>query len=108
MDKKETKKTTNNKRAYSAESTESAESSESSKKIIKDFMKGLMTTDELIKKNKDRGQVKIRLDLSLKEFNKMKPENLINIEFDSTVKNILKNKKIFNFVSKRAINFGKK
>jgi hypothetical protein len=107
MDKKETKKTTNNKRAYSAESAESAESS---KKIIKDFMKGLMTTDELIKKNKDRGQVKIRLDLSLKEFNKMKPENLINIEFDSTVKNILKNKnkKIFNFVSKRAINFGKK
>ena len=107
MDKKETKKTTNNKRAYSAESSESAESS---KKIIKDFMKGLMTTDELIKKNKDKGQVKIRLDLSLKEFNKMKPENLINIEFDSTVKNILKNKnkKIFNFVSKRAINFGKK
>jgi hypothetical protein len=107
MDKKETKKTTNNKRAYSAESAESAESS---KKIIKDFMKGLMTTDELIKKNKDKGQVKIRLDLSLKEFNKMKPENLINIEFDSTVKNILKNKnkKIFNFVSKRAINFGKK
>ena len=107
MDKKETKKTTNNKRAYSAESAESAESS---KKIIKDFMKGLMTTDELIKKNKDRGQVKIRLDLSLKEFNKMKPENLINIEFDSTVKNILKNKnkKIFNFVSKKAINFGKK
>ena len=104
MDKKETKKTTNNKRAYSAESAES------SKKIIKDFMKGLMTTDELIKKNKDRGQVKIRLDLSLKEFNKMKPENLINIEFDSTVKNILKNKnkKIFNFVSKKAINFGKK
>ena len=47
MDKKETKKTTNNKRAYSAESAESAESS---KKIIKDFMKGLMTTDELIKK----------------------------------------------------------
>ena len=107
MDKKETKKTPNNKRAYSAESAESAESS---KKIIKDFMKGLMTTDELIKKNKDKGQVKIRLDLSLKEFNKMKPENLINIEFDSTVKNILKNKnkKIFNFVSKRAINFGKK
>ncbi len=107
MDKKETKKTTNNKRAFSAESAESAESS---KKIIKDFMKGLMTTDELIKKNKDKGQVKIRLDLSLKEFNKMKPENLINIEFDSTVKNILKNKnkKIFNFVSKRAINFGKK
>ena len=107
MDKKETKKTTNNKRAYSAESAESAESS---KKIIKDFMKGLMTTDELIKKNKDKGQVKIRLDLSLKEFNKMKPENLINIEFDSTVKNIIKNKnkKIFNFVSKRAINFGKK
>lgn len=107
MDKKETKKTTNNKRAYSAESAESAESS---KKIIKDFMKGLMTTDELIKKNKDKGQVKIRLDLSLKEFNKMKPENLINIEFDSTVKNILKNKnkKIFNFVSKKAINFGKK
>jgi len=107
MDKKETKKTTNNKRAYSAESAESAESS---KKIIKDFMKGLITTDELIKKNKDKGQVKIRLDLSLKEFNKMKPENLINIEFDSTVKNILKNKnkKIFNFVSKRAINFGKK
>jgi hypothetical protein len=107
MDKKETKKTTTNKRAYSAESAESAESS---KKIIKDFMKGLMTTDELIKKNKDKGQVKIRLDLSLKEFNKMKPENLINIEFDSTVKNILKNKnkKIFNFVSKRAINFGKK
>ena len=107
MDKKETKKTTKNKRAYSAESAESAESS---KKIIKDFMKGLMTTDELIKKNKDKGQVKIRLDLSLKEFNKMKPENLINIEFDSTVKNILKNKnkKIFNFVSKRAINFGKK
>jgi len=107
MDKKETKKTTNNKRAYSAESAESAESS---KKIIKDFMKGLMTTDELIKKNKDKGQVKIRLDLSLKEFNKMKPENLINIEFDSTVKNILKNKnkKIFNFISKKAINFGKK
>lgn len=107
MDKKETKKTTNNKRAYSAESAESAESS---KKIIKDFMKGLMTTDELIKKNKDKGQVKIRLDLSLKEFNKMKPENLINIEFDSTVKNILKNKnkKLFNFVSKKAINFGKK
>ena len=107
MDKKETKKTTNNKRAYSAESAESAESS---KKIITDFMKGLMTTDELIKKNKDKGQVKIRLDLSLKEFNKMKPENLINIEFDSTVKNILKNKnkKIFNFVSKKAINFGKK
>ena len=107
MDKKETKKTTNNKRAYSAESAESAESS---KKIIKDFMKGLITTDELIKKNKDKGQVKIRLDLSLKEFNKMKPENLINIEFDSTVKNILKNKnkKIFNFISKKAINFGKK
>ncbi len=78
MDKKETKKTTNNKRAYSAESAESAESS---KKIIKDFMKGLMTTDELIKKNKDKGQVKIRLDLSLKEFNKMKPENLINDQY---------------------------
>lgn len=82
----------------------------SSNNIIKNFMRGLMTTEELIKKNKDKGLVKIRLDVSSNELSKLKRENLINREFDSIIKNVLKNKnkKIFNFVSKRAINFGKK
>jgi hypothetical protein len=73
-------------------------------------MRGLMTTEELIKKNKDKGLVKIRLDVSSNELSKLKRENLINSEFDSIIKNVLKNKnkKIFNFVSKKPINFGKK
>jgi hypothetical protein len=71
-------------------------------------MTGLMTTEELIKKNKDKGLVKIRLDVSSNELSKLKRENLINSEFDSIIKNVLKNKnkKIFNFVSKKPINFG--
>jgi len=62
-------------------------------------MKGLMTTEELLKKkeNKNKGLVKIRLAVSSDDMKKM-PEMLINKEFNLVVKKLKKiNNKPLNF-----------
>ena len=82
----------------SARSTKSASaprssSSKTSKSMVKNFMKGLMTTEELMKKkeNKNKGLVRLNVVLSPGDFkNKLNPEMLINKEFDDIVKRLKK------------------
>jgi hypothetical protein len=82
----------------SARSTKSASasrssSSKTSKSMVKNFMKGLMTTEELMKKkeNKNKGLVRLNVVLSPDDFkNKLNPEMLINKEFDDIVKRLKK------------------
>jgi hypothetical protein len=84
----------------SASRTSAKTSSRSSKNIVKDFMKGLTTTEELMKKKeyKNKGLANIRLVLSPKDMKKMNPANLINVKFNDIAKGLLKtNNKILKF-----------
>jgi hypothetical protein len=74
--------------------------SRSSKSTVKDFLKGLMTTEKLMKEKeyKNKGLANIRLVLSLADMKKMNPEKLINAEFNAVAKGLLKtNDKIPKF-----------
>ena len=71
----------------------SSSSSKASKSMVKNFMKGLMTTEELMKKKeyKNKGLVRLRVVLSPGDFKKkLNPEMLINKEFDDVVKGLKK------------------
>lgn len=73
-------------------------SAKTSKSIVKNFMKGLMTTEELMKKNKTTGLANIRIVLSPADMKNMKPEKLINTEFNAAVKGLKNtNNKPFGF-----------
>ena len=66
-------------------------SSSISKTIVRNFMKGLMTTEELMKKKeyKNKGIVRLRVVLSPVNINKgFNPKMLINKEFDGVVKGL--------------------
>ena len=98
MDKMRMRKSSSNDSSRSARSTKSASaprssSSKTSKSMVKNFMKGLMTTEELMKKkeNKNKGLVRLYVVLSPGDFkNKLNPEMLINKEFDDIVKRLKK------------------
>ena len=100
MDKMRMKKSSGKDSSRSARSTKSASasaprssSSKTSKSMVKNFMKGLMTTEELMKKkeNKNKGLVRLNVVLSPDDFkNKLNPEMLINKEFDDIVKRLKK------------------
>lgn len=82
----------------SARSTKSA--SETSKSIAKNFMKGLITTEELIKKkeNNNKGLVRLRVVLSPSDIKKFNPKMQINKEFIDRVKELKKtNDKVLRF-----------
>ena len=104
MDKMRMKSSSNDS-SRSARSTKSASASRSSssisKTIVKNFMKGLMTTEELMKKKeyKNKGLVRLRVVLSPDDFkNKSKPKMQINKEFDAVVKGLKKaNNKLLKF-----------
>ncbi len=101
MDKMRIKSTSkdSSKSARTTKSASASHSSPVSKSIVKNFMKGLMTTEELLKKkeNKNKGLVKIRLAVSSADMKKM-PEMLINKEFNLVVKELKKtNNKPLNF-----------
>ena len=91
-------KSSGNDSSRSARSTKSASaprssSSKTSKSIVKKFMKGLMTTEELMKKKeyKNKGLVRLRVVLSPGDFKKkLNPEMQINKEFDAAVKGLKK------------------
>jgi hypothetical protein len=91
-------------KAYSAKSAKSVSSknSKSSNQIIKKFMEKLPTTEEIIKKYKDNGRANIRLTISsVKDINKLDEKKIVNEDFNSMVKGLLKmNKKPLNFVTK--------
>lgn len=74
----------------SASRTSAKTSARSSKNIVK-FMKGLTTTEELMKKEeyKDKGHANIRLVLSPADMKKMNPANLINVKFNDIAKDLL-------------------
>lgn len=80
----------------SASRTSAKTSASSSKNIVKGFMKGLTTTEELMKKkeykDKGRARVNIRLVLTLADMNKinLNPAELINAEFNTVAKGLLK------------------
>jgi hypothetical protein len=102
-----TKAYNNNTKEYSAKSAKSAKSvssknSKSSNQIIKKFMEKLPTTEEIIKKYKDNGRANIRLTISsVKDINKLDEKKIVNEDFNSIVKGLLKmNKKPLNFVTK--------
>ncbi len=74
-------------------SSPSSPSSKTSKSIVKNFMKGLITTEELMKKKeyKNKGLVRLRVVLSPSDFKKnLNPKMLINTEFDAVVKGLKK------------------
>jgi hypothetical protein len=84
----------------SASRTSAKASARSSKNIVKGFMKGLTTTEELMKKKeyKDKGHANIRLVLSPADMKKMNPAKLINTEFNAVTKGLLNtNNKIPKF-----------
>ncbi len=88
-------KSYSNDSSRSARSTKSASASRSSsstpKTIVKNFMKGLITTEELMKKKeyKNKGLVRLRVVLSPDDFKKnSKPKMQINKEFDVVVKGL--------------------
>ena len=84
----------------SASRTSAKTSARSSKNIVKGFMKGLTTTEELMKKTgyEKKGLAKIRIVLTLADMNKMNPAELINAEFNAVAKDLLKtNNKIPKF-----------
>jgi hypothetical protein len=88
-------KSYSNDSSRSARSTKSASASRSSsstpKTIVKNFMKGLMTTEELMKKKeyKNKGLARLRVVLSPVNINKgFNPKMLINKEFDVVVKGL--------------------
>jgi hypothetical protein len=94
MDKMRMKSSSNDS-SRSARSTKSASASRSSlsisKTIVRNFMKGLMTTEELMKKKKykNKGIVRLRVVLSPVNINKgFNPKMLINKEFDGVVKGL--------------------
>ena len=106
MDKMRMRKSSSNDSSRSARSTKSASaprssSSKTPKSMVKNFMKGLMTTEELMKKkeNKNKGLVRLKVVLSPVDFKKkMNPEMLINKEFDDVVKRLKKsNNKLLKF-----------
>jgi hypothetical protein len=85
-------------RASASVSARSA--SRSSKSTVKDFLKGLMTTEKLMKEKeyKNKGLANIRLVLYPADMKKMNPEKLINAEFNAVAKDLLKtNDKIPTF-----------
>jgi hypothetical protein len=104
MDKMRMKSSSNDS-SRSARSTKSASASRSSssisKNIVKNFMKGLMTTEELMKKKeyKNKGIVRLRVVLSPVNINKgFNPKMLINKEFDVVVKGLKNtNNKLLKF-----------
>jgi hypothetical protein len=75
----------------SASRTSAKTSARSSKNIVKDFMKGLTTTEELMKKkeNMNKGLANIRLVLSPADMKKMNPTKLINVKFNDIAKDLL-------------------
>jgi len=91
-------KSSGNDSSRSARTTKSASasrssSSKTSKSMVKNFMKGLMTTEELMKKKeyKNKGLVRLRVVLSPGDFKKkLNPEMQINKEFDAVVKGLKK------------------
>lgn len=91
-------KSSGNDSSISARTTKSASaprssSSKTSKSMVKNFMKGLMTTEELMKKKeyKNKGLVRLRVVLSPGDFKKkFNPEMQINKEFDAVVKGLKK------------------
>jgi hypothetical protein len=94
MDKMRMKSSSNDS-SRSARSTKSASASRSSlsisKTIVRNFMKGLMTTEELMKKKKykNKGIVRLRVVLSPVNINKgFNPKMLLNKEFDAVVKGL--------------------
>ena len=106
MDKMRMRKSSSNDSSRSARSTKSASaprssSSKTPKSMVNNFMKGLMTTEELMKKkeNKNKGLVRLKVVLSPVDFKKkMNPEMLINKEFDDVVKGLKKsNNKLLKF-----------
>ena len=98
MDKMRMQKSSSKDSSRSARSTKSASaprssSSKTSKSIVKNFMKGLMTTEELMKNKvyKNKGLVRLRVVLSPGDFKKkLNPEMQINNEFDDVVKGLKK------------------
>lgn len=105
-----TKAYNNNTKEYSAKSAKSVKSAKSSSsknsnslnQIIKKFMEKLPTTEELIKKYKDKGRANIRLTISsVKDINNLNEKKLVNQDFNSMVKGLLKmNKKPLKFETK--------
>jgi hypothetical protein len=91
-------KSSGNDSSRSARTTKSASasrssSSKTSKSMVKNFMKGLMTTEELMKKKeyKNKGLVRLRVVLSPGDFKKkLNPEMQINKEFDAVVNGLKK------------------
>jgi hypothetical protein len=84
----------------SASRTSAKASARSSKNIVMGFMKGLTTTEQLMKKKeyKDKGHANIRLVLSPADMKKMNPAKLINAEFNAVTKGLLNtNNKIPKF-----------
>jgi len=101
------KSTKTTKSAKSTKSTKSAKStsskkSNSPKQIIKKFMENLPTTEDLIIKNKHKGIASIRLTISsVKDINNIDKKNIVNKDFNSIVKGLLKmNKKPLKFETK--------
>jgi hypothetical protein len=98
MDKMRMQKSSSKDSSRSARSTKSASaprssSSKTSKSIVKNFMKGLMTTEELMKNKvyKNKGLVRLTVVLSPGDFKKkLNPEMQINKEFDAVVKGLKK------------------
>jgi hypothetical protein len=88
-------------KAYSAKSV-SSKNSKSSNQIINKFMEKLPTTEEIIKKYKDNGRANIRLTISsVKDINKLDEKKIVNEDFNSMVKGLLKmNKNPLKFVTK--------
>jgi hypothetical protein len=66
------------------------------------FMEKLPTTEEIIKKYKDNGRANIRLTISsVKDINKLDEKKIVNEDFNSMVKGLLKmNKNPLKFVTK--------
>jgi hypothetical protein len=98
MDKMRMQKSSSKDSSRSARSTKSASaprasSSKTSNSIVKKFMKGLMTTEKLMKNEvyKNKGLVRLTVVLSPGDFKKkLNPEMQINKEFDAVVKRLKK------------------
>jgi|APGre2960657444_1045066.scaffolds.fasta_scaffold168777_1 hypothetical protein len=98
MDKMRMQKSSSKDSSRSARSTKSASaprssSSKTSNSIVKKFMKGLMTTEKLMKNEayKNKGLVRLTVVLSPGDFKKkLNPEMQINKEFDAVVKGLKK------------------
>lgn len=72
-----------------------------SKNIIKKFIYNLITTQELINKNKNKGLVKMLVVLNAKEIKNLNVPKEINSEFklfsNNFIKSNLNNNKVLNF-----------